>query len=154
MNLNNDLKIQREYFDLIVQAKPRDETFRFALAQILKDMGHDEEANRVYDEGIALANRLWFPKLFVFTILSVSLALIIWLLGAKWLWLLIPVTLLGPAIWIVIRRNRHKWLPQVGFWQRQQTIRSLDLRNELAGVRQMKGTQQDGPTVFSDSRRS
>jgi hypothetical protein len=128
----NTLQVQLAYFENVARRNPRNECLRFALAQVHKELGNDSHADRCYDEGIALENRNWFPKLFWFTAMSGGLAFVVWLLGARWLWLAAIITAVGPIGWLWIRRNRHKWLPQVGLWQRAEMVKSVDMPAALS----------------------
>jgi hypothetical protein len=141
----NDLNTQKEYFELFAQENPTNEAILFALAQVLRELGREEEANRTYDRGIALLDRLWLPRLFTFGGLSGGLALVLWVLSVRWLWILVPVALLGPALWVWVRRNRHYWLPQAGFSMRQQTVERVDLAGELLRIREMKAASSGVP---------
>lgn len=125
------LEMQKDYFEVALQQDPADETVRFALAQVLKEMDLEAEANRLYDEGIAHLDRLWFPKLISFAAISVGIAVCLYLFVVPWLWLAIPVALAGPVMWGVIRRNRRQWMPQVGFSQRASTLENADIPGEL-----------------------
>lgn len=125
------LEMQKDYFELALQGNPADETVRFALAQVLKEMGREAEANRFYDDGIVNLDRLWFPKLIAFAAISIVIAVCLYLFVVPWLWLAIPVALAGPVAWGFIRRNRHKWMPQVGFSQRANTLENVDIPGEL-----------------------
>ncbi len=129
------LELQKDYFELALQTNPADETVRFALAQVLKEMGQEVEANRCYDEGIAHVNRLWLPKLFVFGYVSVVIAACLYLF-VHWLWLAILVALAGPTAWAIMRRNRHKWMPQIGFGQRAETLKKVDISAELRRLKE------------------
>jgi len=130
------LELQKDYFELTLQTNPTHETLRFALAQVLKEMGQEVEANRLYDEGIAHLNRLWFPKLLAFGFISVLIAVCLYLFVVQRLWLAIPVALAGPVLWARIRHNRHEWMPQIGFGQRAGTLENVDIPGELRRLRE------------------
>lgn len=152
------LELQKEYFELVLRMDPAHETIRFSLAQVLKEMGQEVEANRFYEEGIAHVNRLWFPKLFIFGYVSVVIAACFYVFVVPWVWLSILVVLAGPAAWGFIRRNRHKWMPQIGFEQRAETLKYVDIVGELrvneqcsmAGVAVAAAEGSVGDHIFFD----
>ncbi len=134
---NNTLAVQREFFELAIKHDPNDEGLRFALAQTLKELGLEFEANGWYDQGIVHADWLWFPKLFTFTAVSGVGAALLWEVGVERLWALALVVAVGPAFWWLIRRNRRYWLPQVAYMQRSATIERVDLLKEIAHLKAM-----------------
>ena len=129
--LNHSLELQREYFKLALRIEPASETVRFALARVLKDLGQDEEAARMFDEGIRHANSVWFPRLFAFTGVSVIVALLGWVAGLRSPWLIAPLAALGPLLWLLIHHNRQKSLPSIGYWERENLVESLNMAEEI-----------------------
>jgi len=128
---NNPLAVQQDYFSTAAAANPRDETSLFSLAQVVRELGDEEKANAYFDAGIALANANWLRKLPLFALPSIIVAGIMWLLSLP-LWLCAIVTLVGPAVWGYIRRNRKHWLPVVGFHMRAETAAGVDMAAVLS----------------------
>lgn len=128
---NNSLEIQRDYFSRVVAANPRDEFAPFALAQVLRELGDHQQANATYDAAIDAANANWLLKLPAFALPSLVIAAVLWQ-QAFTPWLVGIVALLGPAFWLVIRRNRHRGLPSVGFAHRAATAAQIDMQAQLA----------------------
>jgi hypothetical protein len=128
---NNSLTVQRNYFSRVVSENPRDESAPFALAQVLRELGDEQKANAHYDAGIATANVNWLRKLPIFALPSMIVAAIMWQQSIT-PWLCAIVGLLGPAVWLFIRRNRQRWLPIVGFAQRAETAAKVDMAATLS----------------------
>lgn len=128
---NNSLEIQRDYFSRVVAANPHDECAPFALAQVLRELGDHQHANETYDAAIDAANAKWLRKLPVFALPSLAIAAVLWQ-QAVTLWLVGIVALMGPALWLVIRRNRHRELPSIGFAHRAATAAQVDMQAKLA----------------------
>lgn len=129
--MKNSLEVQRIYFELVLRANPHDETIRFALAQVLKELGEEHAADACYDQGIAWANRQWLPRLFLFSAVTGLVSAGLWLAGVRWAWALVVIAMLGPLAWWLIRRNRQHYLPQVGFMQRAQADQEVDMAAEI-----------------------
>ena len=133
----NSLEIQREYFELALRVNPDDETIRFSLAAVLKDLGENQEAYRMYVKGLDHLNDVWLSKIFSFTLISGAAALILRLLGVKSIYVLAFVFLLGPFFWAWIRRNRRKCVPELGYSYRESTVQSMNLANKVERLKQM-----------------
>jgi hypothetical protein len=129
---NNPLATQRDYFARLCAADPADETLPFALAQVLREMGSEEEANRRYDQGIATVKRNWCWKSPWFFVPSLAGAAALWQQGFA-PWLVGVVGLVGPLLWYRIYGNRLRWIPYVGFSQRAETAGKVDMAGALAG---------------------
>lgn len=128
---NNSLTVQRDYFSHVVSVNPRDEFAPFALAQVLRELGDLQQADAHYDAGLAAANANWLRKLPLFALPSIVLAAILWQQSfAPWLCAIIGVV--GPAMWLLIRRNRRRWLPMVGFAERAETAAKVDMAAALS----------------------
>lgn len=128
---NNPLEIQKEYFTKLIKQNPNDETAPFALAQVIRELGSHEEADRWYDDGIARGKRNWFRKLPWFLVPTVAATALLLQQGFT-PWLAAPVGLAGPALWLIIYRNRQRWLPLIGFSQRAETAARVDMAAAMA----------------------
>ena len=134
---NNSLAIQRSYFSQVIAENPCDETAPFSLAQVMRELGDQQKANTYYDAGIAAGNANWLRKLPAFILPSVIAAAIMWQQAVA-PWLCVIVGLVGPSLWLYIRRNRQRWLPMVGFAQRAETAGKVDMAAALSGKSQTK----------------
>lgn len=128
---NNPLHIQRQFFSNLCTRNNSDESMPFALAQVVCEMGNQEEANKIFDNAIAKANRNWNRRLPLFAIASIGLSLILlWLQFS--LWIVGLVGSVGPIAWWLIRRNRQHWVPAVGFMQRAEIAANTNMAEALA----------------------
>lgn len=127
---NNPLETQRLYFERLAAEDPRDDSIPFALAQVLMELGEHETANACYDKALAMGKRNWYRKLPFFGIPSAVIGVILWQQQFA-LWLVGIASVLGPAIWLMIFRNRQRWLPIVGFGQRAETAAQIDMASAL-----------------------
>jgi hypothetical protein len=128
---NNPLEVQREYFAHLVAINPGYDSLPFALAQVLRELGHNVEPQLFYDAALATANRNWLRKLPFYVLPALAMEVFLWNQGYP-PWAAVVVGVIGAGLWFQIHRNRQRWLPIRGFLERADAAAKVDMRAAMA----------------------